>query len=90
MICFLIAIDVKEAEILRQISEMYGANVMNDGMVRNGKAFKTYGFQNVYWEEPSGQRSVFIESLLKNVDEKSTRTNSFCCFCPKCFLSNCG
>lgn len=50
MICFLIAIDVKEAEIQRQISEMYGANVMNNGMVQNGKAFKIYGFENVYWE----------------------------------------
>ena len=54
VICYLCAKGVKAVEIHRNIYEVYGQNIMSDGMVRKWvRAFKD-GQKNVHDEERSG------------------------------------
>lgn len=77
VIRFLSAKGVKAAEIHRQISEVYGENIMSDGMVRKWvRAFKD-GRQNVHDEERHGRPSVITEDLVQKVDEKVRENRRF-------------
>ncbi|KAL4706020.1 hypothetical protein ACJJTC_014242 [Scirpophaga incertulas] len=70
VIRFLSAKGVKPIDIHREICEVYGQNIMSDGMVRKWVAFKD-GRTNVHDEERSGRPSVVNEDLVQKVDEKS-------------------
>ncbi|GBM03614.1 hypothetical protein AVEN_203184-1 [Araneus ventricosus] len=62
--------DVKAIAIHRQISEVYGGNIVSEGMVRKWvRAFKD-GRTNVHDGERSGRRSVITEDLVQDVDGK--------------------
>ncbi|GFX64274.1 HTH_48 domain-containing protein [Trichonephila clavipes] len=62
VIRFLCAQGFKSVDIHRQISEVYGENVMSDGMVRKWvRAFKD-GRTNIHDEERSGRPSVITDS----------------------------
>ena len=64
VIRFLSAKGVKSIHIRREICQVYGQNIMSDGMVRKWvRAFKD-GRTNVHDEEPSGRPSVFNEESL--------------------------
>ncbi|KAL4704839.1 hypothetical protein ACJJTC_001314 [Scirpophaga incertulas] len=72
VIRFLSAKGVKPIDIHREICEVYGQNIMSDGMVRKWvRAFKD-GRTNVHDEERSGRPSVVNEDLVQKVDEKSS------------------
>ncbi|GBL96704.1 hypothetical protein AVEN_111844-1 [Araneus ventricosus] len=67
----------KMAEIHRQLSEVYGENIMSEGMVRKWvRAFKN-GHTNVYDEERNGRPSVITEDLVKKVDGKVRENRRF-------------
>ncbi|KAL4704968.1 hypothetical protein ACJJTC_005453 [Scirpophaga incertulas] len=73
VIRFLSAKGVKPIDIHREICEVYGQNIMSDGMVRKWvRAFKD-GRTNVHDEERSGRPSVVNEDLVQKVDEKRGR-----------------
>lgn len=77
VIRFLSAKGVKAAEIHREISVVYGENIMSDGMVQKWvRAFKD-GRQNVHDEERSGRPSVITEVLEQKVDEKVRENRRF-------------
>ncbi|KAL4710086.1 hypothetical protein ACJJTC_016488 [Scirpophaga incertulas] len=70
VIRFLSAKGVKPIDIHREICEVYGQNIMSDGMVRKWvRAFKD-GRTNVHDEQRSGRPSVVNEDLVQKVDEK--------------------
>lgn len=74
VIQFLSAKGVKPIDIHREICEVYGQNIMSDGMVRKWvRAFKD-SRTNVHDEERSGRLSVFNEDL---VDEKVRENRRF-------------
>ncbi|GBM00655.1 hypothetical protein AVEN_118006-1 [Araneus ventricosus] len=76
-ICFLNAKDVKAAEIHRQISEVYGENLMSEGMVRKWiRAFKD-GHKKVHNEHRSGRTSVITDDLMQKVDKKVLENRCF-------------
>ncbi|GFU43058.1 HTH_48 domain-containing protein [Trichonephila clavipes] len=61
VIRFICALDFKSVDIHHQISEVYGENIMNDGMVRKWvRAFKD-GRTNTHDEERSGRPSVITD-----------------------------
>lgn len=77
VIRFLCAKEVKAAEIHRQISAVYGQNIMTGGMVRRWvRAFKD-GRTNVHDEERSGRASVITEDLVQKVDERVKEDRRF-------------
>ncbi|GBM78313.1 hypothetical protein AVEN_139728-1 [Araneus ventricosus] len=77
IIRFLNAKDVKAAEIHRQISEVYGENIMNEGMVRKSvRAFKDDP-TNANDEERSGRPSVVTEDSVQKVDGKIRENRRF-------------
>ncbi|GBN08951.1 hypothetical protein AVEN_87341-1 [Araneus ventricosus] len=62
--------NVKQAEIHLQLVEIYGENVMTDGMVRKWvRQFKD-GRTNVHDEARSGRPSVVNDGLVAKVNEK--------------------
>ncbi|GFX84979.1 HTH_48 domain-containing protein [Trichonephila clavipes] len=68
VIRFLCAQGFKSVDIHHQISEVYGENIMSDGMVRKWvRAFKD-GRTNVHDEERSGRPSVITHELIQKVD----------------------
>lgn len=70
VIRFLTAKGLKAIDIHREISSVYGENIMSDGMVRKWvRAFKD-GRSNVHDEERSGRPSVITEDLVQKVDQK--------------------
>ncbi|GBM39399.1 hypothetical protein AVEN_97019-1 [Araneus ventricosus] len=73
---FLNAKNVKPAEIHRQLVEIYGENVMTDGMVRKWVRQFNGGRTNVHDEARSGRPSVVIDGLVAKVNEK-IRENSW-------------
>ncbi|GFV57537.1 HTH_48 domain-containing protein [Trichonephila clavipes] len=64
VIRFLCAQDFKSVDIHHQISEVYGENIMSDGMVWKWvRAFKD-GRTNIHDEERSGRPSVITDELI--------------------------
>jgi hypothetical protein len=62
VISFLNARNVKPADIRRQICEVYGGNVMSDGMVRKWVRKFDESLDNVHDEPRSGRLSVVTGS----------------------------
>ncbi|GFU31973.1 HTH_48 domain-containing protein [Trichonephila clavipes] len=70
VIRFLWAQGFKSVDIHHQISEVYGENIMRDGMVRKWvRAFKD-GHTNIQDEERRGRPSVITDELIQKVDCK--------------------
>ncbi|GBL95563.1 hypothetical protein AVEN_54159-1 [Araneus ventricosus] len=74
---FLNAKKVKPAEIHRQLVEIYGENVMTDGMVRKCVRQFNDGRTNVHDEARSGRPSVVNDGLVANVNEKISENRRF-------------
>ncbi|GBN93450.1 hypothetical protein AVEN_182407-1 [Araneus ventricosus] len=77
VIRFLNAKKVKPAEIHRQLVEIYGENVMTDGMVRKWVRQFNDGRTNVHDEARSGRPSVINDGLVAKVDEKIRENRRF-------------
>ena len=61
---------MRSIDIHCEIVEVYGQNIMSDGMVRKWvRAFKD-GRTNLHDEERSGRLLVVNEDLVQKVDEK--------------------
>ncbi|GBO28606.1 hypothetical protein AVEN_260367-1 [Araneus ventricosus] len=69
--------NVKQAEINRQLIEIYGENVMTDGMVRKWVRPFNDGRTNVHDEARSGQPSVVSDGLVAKVNEKIRENRRF-------------
>ena len=67
VIRFLLARNNNAAEIHRQLCEVYGPNVMSDGMVRQWCRLFKEGRANVHDEERSGRPSVIKGDLVEKV-----------------------
>uniref|UniRef100_A0A1B6GKI0 Mos1 transposase HTH domain-containing protein n=1 Tax=Cuerna arida TaxID=1464854 RepID=A0A1B6GKI0_9HEMI len=77
VIRFLCAKGLKAIDIHHQISEVYGENIMSEGMVRKWvRAFKD-GRTNVHDEERSGRPSVITDDLIQKVDCKVKENRRF-------------
>ncbi|GBN29760.1 hypothetical protein AVEN_100065-1 [Araneus ventricosus] len=70
VIRFLNAKKVKPAEMHRQLVEIYGENVMTDGMVTKWVRQFNDGHTNVHDEAWSGRPSVVNDHLVAKVNEK--------------------
>jgi transposase len=68
VIRFLNAKNVRPAEIHRQIVEVYGEGVMNEGNVRKWCRLFIEGRTNVHDEERSGRPSLVTDDLRKDVN----------------------
>ncbi|GBL67370.1 hypothetical protein AVEN_170969-1 [Araneus ventricosus] len=77
VIRFLNANNVKQAEIHRQLVEIYGENVMTDGMVRKWVPQYNDGRTNVHDEARSGRPSVVNDGLVAKVNEKIRENRRF-------------
>ncbi|GBM00672.1 hypothetical protein AVEN_118021-1 [Araneus ventricosus] len=77
VIRFLNAKKVKPAEIHRQLVEIYGENVMTDGMVRKWVRQFNDGRTNVHDEARSGRPSVANDGLVAEVNEKIRENRRF-------------
>ncbi|GBM21832.1 hypothetical protein AVEN_32828-1 [Araneus ventricosus] len=62
--------NAKQAEINRQLVEIYGENVITDGMVRKWVRQFNDGRTNVHDEARSGRPSVANDGLVAKVNEK--------------------
>lgn len=69
--------DMKAIEIHQQVSEVYGANVMSDGMVQHWVRASKDGHTNVHHEERSGRCLIITDNLVKKVDEKVRENRCF-------------
>jgi len=77
VIRFLSTKTFKAADIHCQISDVYGENIMNGGMVWKWvRAFKD-GRTNIHDEEQSGRPSVVTDDLIKKVDSKVKENRRF-------------
>ncbi|GFT49575.1 HTH_48 domain-containing protein [Trichonephila clavipes] len=77
VIRFLCAQGFKSVDIHHQISEVYGENIMSDGMVLKWvRAFKD-GRINIHDEERSGRPSVITDELIQKVDCKVKEKRRF-------------
>ncbi|XP_017778306.1 PREDICTED: uncharacterized protein LOC108563968 isoform X3 [Nicrophorus vespilloides] len=70
VIKFLNAKNVRPAEICRQVCEVYGENVMSDGMVRRWCRMFSKGRSNVENDERSGRPSLVTDDLLEQVKSR--------------------
>ncbi|GBN84634.1 hypothetical protein AVEN_202995-1 [Araneus ventricosus] len=68
---------VKPAEINRQLVEIYGENVMTDGMVRKWVRQFYDGRTNDHDEARSGRPSVVSDGLVAKVNEKIRENRRF-------------
>ncbi|GBM95000.1 hypothetical protein AVEN_45167-1 [Araneus ventricosus] len=68
---------VKPAEIHCQLVEIYGENVMTDGMVRKWVRQFNDGRTNVHDEARSGRPSVVNDGLVAKVNEKIRENSRF-------------
>ncbi|GBL84139.1 hypothetical protein AVEN_118554-1 [Araneus ventricosus] len=75
VIRFLNAKKVKPAEIHRQLVEIYGENVMTDGMVR--KWVRQFNGGHTIDEARSGRPSVVNDGLVAKVNEKIRENRRF-------------
>ena len=69
VICFLNARNVLPSEIHHQICQVYGDNVMSDGMVRKWVWMFNEGQENVLYEAQSGCPSLVNDDLVCKVNE---------------------
>ncbi|GBN00754.1 hypothetical protein AVEN_208742-1 [Araneus ventricosus] len=69
--------NVKPDEIHRQLVEIYGENVMTDGMVRKWVRQFNDGRNNVHDEAWSGRPSVVNDGLVAKVHEKMRENSRF-------------
>jgi transposase len=69
---FLHAKNMSVAEIHRELSTIYGQNIMSEGSVRQWCRMFKDGRTNIQDEERSGGPSVVSDDLVQNVDEKKT------------------
>ncbi|GBL83933.1 hypothetical protein AVEN_100826-1 [Araneus ventricosus] len=77
VIRFLNAKNVKPVEIHRQLVEIYGENVMTDGMVRKWVRQFNDGRTNVHDEARSGLPSVVSDGLDAKVNERIRENSRF-------------
>ncbi|GBO40353.1 hypothetical protein AVEN_201482-1 [Araneus ventricosus] len=77
VIWFLNAKNVKPDEIHRQLVEIFGENVMTDGMVRKWVRQFNDGSTNVHDEARSGRPSVVNDGLVAKVNEKIRENRRF-------------
>ncbi|GBL99039.1 hypothetical protein AVEN_227544-1 [Araneus ventricosus] len=77
VIRFLNTKNVKPAEIHPQLVEIYGENVMIDGMVRKWVQQFNNGRTNVHDEARSGRPSVVNDGLVPKVNEKIRENSQF-------------
>ncbi|GBM23173.1 hypothetical protein AVEN_147087-1 [Araneus ventricosus] len=77
VIRFLNAKKVKAAEIPRQLVEIYGENVMTDGMIRKRVRQFNDGRTNVHDEARRGRPSVVNDGLVTKVNEKIRENRRF-------------
>ncbi|GBL93360.1 hypothetical protein AVEN_219484-1 [Araneus ventricosus] len=77
VIRFLNAKKVKPAEIHRQLVEIYGENVMTDGIVRKWVRQFDDGRTNVHDEARSWRPSVVSDGLVAKVNEKIRENRRF-------------
>ncbi|GBN17594.1 hypothetical protein AVEN_200939-1 [Araneus ventricosus] len=77
VIRFLNANNIKPAEIHRQLVEIYGENVIIDGMVRKWVRQFNDGSTNVHDEARSGRPSVVNDGLVAKVNEKIRENRRF-------------
>ncbi|GBN58203.1 hypothetical protein AVEN_24301-1 [Araneus ventricosus] len=77
VIRFLNANNVKQAGIHRQLVDIYGENVMTDGMVRKWVRQYNDGRTNVHDEARSGRPSVVNDGLVEKVNEKIRESRQF-------------
>jgi transposase len=76
VIKFLIARNVRLAEIYRQVCEVHGENVMSDGMVRRWCRMFSEGRTNVN-DDRSGRPSLVTADLLDQVNDKIQENRRF-------------
>ncbi|GBN05015.1 hypothetical protein AVEN_164093-1 [Araneus ventricosus] len=77
VIRFLNAKNVKQAEIHRQVVEIYGEDVITDRMVRKWVRQFNDGRTNVHDEARSGRPSVVNDGLVTKVNEKIRENRRF-------------
>ncbi|GBM09526.1 hypothetical protein AVEN_100435-1 [Araneus ventricosus] len=77
VIRFMNAKNVKPAEIHRQLVEIYGENVITDGMFRKWVRQFNDGRINVHDEARSGRPSVVNDGLVAKVNEKIRENRQF-------------
>lgn len=77
VIRFLNARNVKPAEIYRQLRDVYGEDVMSEGMVRKWVRMFNSGRTNVHDEDRSGRPSLVTDDLVRAVDEKIRENRRF-------------
>ncbi|GBN11440.1 hypothetical protein AVEN_193275-1 [Araneus ventricosus] len=77
LIRFLNAKNVKPAKIHRQLVEIYGENVMTDGMFRKWVRQFNDGRTNVHDEARNGRPSVVNDGLVTKVNEKIRENKRF-------------
>jgi len=70
VIRFLDARNVLPSEIHHQICQVYGDNVMSDGMVRKLVRMFNEGQENMHDEAQSGRPSLVDDDLLHKVNER--------------------
>ncbi|GFY27883.1 histone-lysine N-methyltransferase SETMAR [Trichonephila clavipes] len=77
VIRFLCAQGFKSVDIHHQISEVYGENIMSDGMGRKWLRVFKDGRTNIHDEERSGRPSVITDELIQKVDCKVKENRRF-------------
>jgi hypothetical protein len=77
VIPFLNARNMKQADIHRQLCEMYGEHAMSDSMVRSCVTHFNEERENVHDDPRSGRPSVVNEDLVHAVEEKIQENRRF-------------
>ena len=77
VIRFLSAKNISAAEIHRQITEVYGPNIMSDSKVRKWMRAFNEGRENVHDEPRFGRPSVISDELVHAVDDKIREDRRF-------------
>ena len=72
VIRFLNENNLKPAEILRQLCDVYGEHAMNSSVVQRWVRLFNEGRENVHDDPRSGRQSVVNEDLVRAVEEKVT------------------
>ena len=70
VIRFLNSRNVLPSEIHHQICQVYGDNVVSDGMVRKWVRMFNEGWENVHDEAWSGRPSLVNDDLVRKVNER--------------------
>jgi len=70
VICYLNARNVLPSDIHHQICQVYGNNVMSDGMVRKWVWMFNEGQENMHDEAQTGCLSLVNDDLVRKVNER--------------------